>query len=462
MSVVSLMPAERDYPARQQAITNALEWGMSAITGTRGLDEVLVAILDACCSGLGCCYPSIALLDASGDRLVGRIVTSSYTQRAVRQVAERTGISLNSFLACRSDRWASSRPAIVKFAAPSDATSYPVGATDNLVVRVFLNRSPLVTGHYHDLVRPYLHARAAGVVQQALGISCIALLPLLVAERCLGVLVVPSAQAHAFADLDLSALGLLAAEAAMAIENARVHEDLRHRERQVSLLIKGIIDAQEEERERICLEIHDGVAQTLAPAFHYLQAVESRAELPEDLRILVRKAGTLVRNASRESREVIATLRPAALDALGLVLTLRYEVDELRTQTGWQVDFDADQVRFPKAVETALYRIVHEAISNIAKHAHASHVTIRIKQEQGSIVADVSDDGVGFDLAALERDLHRKGVGLLSMRKRAELLQGSFHMTSSRGKGTYMRVEVPPFAFEDHQIHPHSPIQALA
>ncbi|MBI2322971.1 MAG: PAS domain S-box protein [Chloroflexi bacterium] len=230
---------------------------------------------------------------------------------------------------------------------------------------------------------------------------------------------------------------------ALADENARLYEEIRGREQQVSFLLKEIIEAQEEERERICMEVHDGVAQTLTAAYRYLQALEARSGLADEVRAEITKASGLVRTAIREAREVVASLRPAALDTLGLVATLRHELRELSERTGLHVEFDAHLARFPKTVETALYRIVHEALSNVAKHARATCVVVRLKHHPDRLMAEIEDDGVGFDLIALERQPHRSGVGLLSMRKRAELLQGCFEVTSGPGEGTRVRVEVP-------------------
>jgi len=133
-----------------------------------------------------------------------------------------------------------------------------------------------------------------------------------------------------------------------------------------------------------------------------------------------------------------------------------------REQTGVAITFDADPARFPKPVETALYRIIHEAVHNVIKHAQAGQVLVRVKQDRQHLVVEVQDNGVGFDPAALEQPGRRKGVGLLSMRKRAELLQGSFALTSSPGTGTRVRVQVPLLAPEADSPHGARPETAYA
>ena len=420
----------------------AFRRAVTAVTSASGLDEVLVDVLDGCSEWPGPLYPSIALLHAQGDLLMGRVVSPPHVREAIRRASKSAGIPLDSFFGQRGERRAIPRNT-KRAGIPPDALSYELDATDNLVVQVFRKRSALITSHYHDLVWPRLQGSTTAVAKQALGIQWMCVLPLTVEARCLGVLAVAFGPGERDAESDVPSLELFAGQAALAIEMDCLHRELRDREQQVSLLLKATIDAQEEERERICLEIHDGVAQRLAAAFHHLQTLDVGTGLPSELRSSIARAGMLVRDASREAREIIATLRPAALDALGLVATLRYEVEDLQRQVGWQVDFQADDVRFPKAVETALYRIAHEAVSNVTKHARASRVAVRVKQEQGHIAVEVEDNGVGFDFTALSSRLNRKGVGLLSMRKRTELLQGSIQITSNPGSGTRVQVVVP-------------------
>jgi two-component system sensor histidine kinase DegS len=229
--------------------------------------------------------------------------------------------------------------------------------------------------------------------------------------------------------------------------------DLRDLEWQVSLLLQVTIAAQEEERERICLEIHDGVAQKLAAAFQYLQTLENYPSLDESVRTTIRSASALTRDAIREAREVISSLRPATLDTLGLAATLRYELAELAERTVLSVDFEANAGRFPKAVETTLYRIIHEAVANAAKHAHANHLVVHISEKRDDIVVKIQDDGIGFEPSAVVQRLPRTQIGLLSMRKRAELLHGSCEVRSSPGCGTQVCVTVPTEMWQGQALH---------
>lgn len=214
-------------------------------------------------------------------------------------------------------------------------------------------------------------------------------------------------------------------------------------EHQASLLLKATIDGQEEERERICLDIHDGVCQMLSAACQYIESAGMQPDLPPIAQSRLGTAGALVRDALREAREVLATLRPNALDSLGLVGTLRYQLADRAAAHGLDIVFAAETIRLPRALETVLYRVIQEAVSNVLKHAHASRLEVRLRQVAGHIVAAVRDDGVGFEVAEAHEQLSASGVGLLSMRKRAELAHGRFDLLSKPGLGTLVRVALP-------------------
>jgi len=227
-------------------------------------------------------------------------------------------------------------------------------------------------------------------------------------------------------------------------ENAKLQSKLGDGEEQISSLVRTTLDAQEAERERICLDVHDGVAQTLASAFQYLQAFNSTPDTQiSQARHLTSKASSLVKQAIQEAREMINSLQPAALGRLGLVSTLRQEMHELSTVTGWKIDFAADSFRLSKDTEIALYRIMHEALTNIRKHANTNHISLELRQSDKEVIAQVKDFGVGFELKPSWSWASQRGTGLLSMQRRAELVGGACHIESSRGQGTTVTVKIP-------------------
>ncbi len=226
-------------------------------------------------------------------------------------------------------------------------------------------------------------------------------------------------------------------------DDTRLRIVLQEQEQRVQFLLQKTLEAQERERERICLDIHDGVTQTLTVAFQQLQVVGGRADLPSDVRASINHVGSCVRKALQEAREIVACLRPAALDDVGLVSTIQDEMDDLRESQGLAVHYELAPLHFAKEVETALYRIVHEAITNVVKHAGASRITASLRRLGELVEWTVGDDGAGFDIAKLGGHRQQRHLGILSMTKRAELLDGTLTVESAPGEGTTMTLIVP-------------------
>lgn len=213
-------------------------------------------------------------------------------------------------------------------------------------------------------------------------------------------------------------------------------QSLRH-ERQV---LRRLLEIQERERQLVSYEIHDGLSQYLAGAMMHLDAYEhliSNGPGARDLREGLR----LLRAAADEARRLIGGLRPPALDELGIVDAIEALVGEARVDVP-QVDFHhrLDAGRLPADVETTIFRIVQESLSNVRRHARAGSVSVRIEQEDGGRVrVVVEDDGVGFEPSAVPDDR----FGLEGIRQRAQLLGGEALITSLPGRGTTVTVTLP-------------------
>mgnify|MGYP005839820627 CR=1 FL=1 len=275
------------------------------------------------------------------------------------------------------------------------------------------------------------------------GMRSILAAPLLSRGHLVGVIAYLSRLPRRFSTSDLEFSASVTDLFAVAIENAHLHRDLREHAERIDHLLKATIDAQEEERQRIGLEIHDGVAQTLAAAFQHLQAIASSPELPAALRPRAEAIAELVRGGIRDARAVIQSLRPAALETLGLVATLRLELENRCQEAGLELQFVAEDARYPDTVEAALYRMVQEATTNALKHARASHLNVSLLRDGPSLVATIQDDGCGFVPEALATQVLPKGYGLLGLRKRAEQLGGKLEISSRPGKGTTLRISIP-------------------
>jgi signal transduction histidine kinase len=235
----------------------------------------------------------------------------------------------------------------------------------------------------------------------------------------------------AFTDEDERLIGLLAAHAAIAIENARLNE----RSRELSII---------EERNRLARELHDNVTQRL---FGVGLAVESAGTLlardPGAAAEELDRVRELARGAMEELRAVVFELRPASLEAEGLATVLRKHVDVLRRVSGRPIELSVgDPPRLPGDSAAQVFRIAQEALQNALRHAEAEHIEVRLEGANGGLVLSVADDGRGFD--PLRRAVRGRRLGLTSMEERAEELGGTLEIESGEGEGTRVRLEVVP------------------
>jgi two-component system, NarL family, sensor histidine kinase DevS len=253
--------------------------------------------------------------------------------------------------------------------------------------------------------------------------------PLVVSNRPIGVitaydkLTAPDAR---FSEDDVRLAETFAARAAVAVELS---------ERVARETLRRIVAAQELERQRLARELHDETGQALTSILLGLKRLEG-AESPEALHA-VRE---LVVATLQDVRRLAVELRPKVLDDFGLVPALERLTQGFAEHTGIAVDLEASTIteRVPVEVETAIFRIVQEALTNVVKHARAQRVSVLVTRAGGRIKAVIEDDGTGFDPAAADG-----GIGLIGMRERIELLDGSLVVESSATSGTTVAVEVP-------------------
>lgn len=206
-----------------------------------------------------------------------------------------------------------------------------------------------------------------------------------------------------------------------------------------------VIKAQEEERRRVARDIHDGPAQTLASVVIRAEICEKLLDNDtEQVRQELRNLKDLVRASLQDIRKIIYDLRPMTLDDLGLVPTLRRFIEEFNKHSSTTVEFAVFgyEKRLPAHMEVGVFRIVQEALNNVSQHAKAQHAIVKLEFETAALTIVIKDDGCGFDVS---ETLHREGdhFGLLSMRERAELLQGTWQICSLHGHGTRITVRVP-------------------
>jgi len=231
-----------------------------------------------------------------------------------------------------------------------------------------------------------------------------------------------------FTAADQELIQLLAAHAAIAITNARLYEQSR----ELSIL---------SERNRLALELHDAVSQKL---FSLVLNAEAAATLldrnPIEARAQVVKLGGLATEALDELRSLIFELRPPDLERDGLCGALRKHVDVLRRLEPTRIELDGDvELERDLRRDQDVFRIAQEALQNALRHAYAKHIVVRLRADDGRLVLDVEDDGVGFDPDAAEARSRR--LGLTSMEERAQRLGARLEVRSAKGAGTTVHLE---------------------
>jgi len=206
-----------------------------------------------------------------------------------------------------------------------------------------------------------------------------------------------------------------------------------------------ILTAQEQERKRIARELHDETSQVLTSLLLSLKVLEE-AIASEEVRQRMEETRSLVHQTLRAIRNLSIDLRPSALDDLGLLPALRWYIKEYQQKCKIEVEFIASnfKARLPSELETALYRIVQEALTNTAKYAKATKVRITVVEENGNVSAAISDNGKGFDAQTiLKLPWQERGLGLAGMHERAALLNGSLIINTDPGQGSTIQVTIP-------------------
>jgi signal transduction histidine kinase len=247
---------------------------------------------------------------------------------------------------------------------------------------------------------------------------------------------------------DIELVMSLANQAGIMIENARMFDSLKKQQLQVQQLLAQIVRAQEEERERISVDLHDGVAQWLAAASYRAQTVNTLLSGNDnnEARDELATMENTIDKSLKELRRVLIGLRPPALDELGLSHALRQSLEYLKTDDlDCQFSETGTLVRLPSDVEIAIYRVVQEALTNIRKHAaDATKVNLRLQFQVDNLLVEIHDNGGGFDLSqTLDSAISVGHMGLLGMKQRAETLGGDIKIKTGKRAGTTITLSLP-------------------
>jgi signal transduction histidine kinase len=221
-----------------------------------------------------------------------------------------------------------------------------------------------------------------------------------------------------------------------------MEEELRKSENRLRLLSSQLINVQEAERKRIAREIHDSIGQTLAAIKFALESKLSQmggGVAPPG--VSIENIISLTQGGIEESRRIQMDLRPSVLDDLGFLATIGWftrEFQKVYLHISVEKHISVEENEIPDSLRTVLFRVMQEAMNNVAKHSNANLVRLILKKMDGRIVLTIEDNGAGF-----EPESTKQGLGLTSMRERAELSGGTFEVDSILGKGTMIRASWP-------------------
>lgn len=282
------------------------------------------------------------------------------------------------------------------------------------------------------------------VVAKTLNIEERICAPLILQNEVRGILIV---NGSGLREEDVPAIEAFANQAAIALENAHLAAEDRRQKEALRVLSARLVRTQEAEQTRIARELHDETGQTLtAMSLHLTQAIQDLAQRSpephsETLERLI-QTRALVQETTRGIREMCFQLRPSILDEMGLVPALRWLTNRYAGQGGVQIDLTARQSdgRLSDEIETTLYRIVQEGLTNAMRYANARRISVCLARLPASATLTIQDDGMGFTVSDIDLS---ESAGLVGMRERAALVGGTIEIDSRPGEGTCIHVEIP-------------------
>ena len=228
-------------------------------------------------------------------------------------------------------------------------------------------------------------------------------------------------------------------------ERKRTEEVLKKSEKNLRYLASQLLRAQEDERKRLSGELHDELGHALLTLKLHIESVQEQL-LPQQvtLKSELNKILGFVNATIEEVRRLYLDLSPGDLEDLGLTTALHSLVDDfsqLQKHIRWTIKLDDLEGIFPLSTQTAIYRIVQEALTNIGKHANPKHVLLGIKLEKSEVCFTIEDDGIGFERHKIAAE--KKTLGLLAMEERVNILGGTFELWSQENRGTKISFTIP-------------------
>jgi len=265
--------------------------------------------------------------------------------------------------------------------------------------------------------------------------------PLRAGYESYGLLVLGSSESDLYTDDFRDLLVAICNQAVMALQNARLYQNLMEEK-------DRLVNVEEDARKKLARNLHDGPTQTIAAIAMRLNYIRLLvAQSPTEATQEIRQLEDLARKTTKEIRQMLFMLRPLILESQGLVAALEQLVQKVQETVPFDLHLEADRAAeklLGKDAKGSIFYIVEEATNNVRQHAEADNLTIRLYQRGMNVIAEVEDDGNGFDVAAMEATYASRGsLGMMNLRERAILVKGKTVINSAPGKGTKITVTVP-------------------
>ena len=243
---------------------------------------------------------------------------------------------------------------------------------------------------------------------------------------------------------DLTLLETIGAQVSEIVENAWLQLKLSEKEATRKTLLEALVRAEEDERSRLAMRLHDDAGQNMTSLLIRLKALEKRTNSIE-LGQEVAELCTHFSETITKIQGIAYELRSVVLEELGIEAAIRNLVKEMLEVSGITVacEFDTSIKRIPFEFETCLYRIAQESMTNIVRHSNATEVKVKFTQKDMKLFLAIEDNGMGFDMSSRSEEIGYAHIGLRGMRERAQLLGGSLDINSEPDEGTSIRVTLP-------------------
>lgn len=256
-----------------------------------------------------------------------------------------------------------------------------------------------------------------------------------------GVLVYGSDKPNAFTEDQSELLSAIGTQATIALQNALLYQSLRSEK-------EKIVEVEEDARKKLARDLHDGPTQSIAAIamrMSYIARLQEKS--PDQVADELRKVEDLARKTTKEIRHMLFTLRPLVLESQGLVAALNQLSEKMRDTHGQavavRVGRDVEQY-LDRNQQGVMFYIIEEAVNNARKHAHAELISVTVTKQDDVIIVQIADNGLGFNTGAVNANYDQRGsLGMVNMRERAELLEGTLSIDSVEGRGTVITVVVP-------------------